>query len=597
LHRQGFFFCTAKSARLDIFKNKSSAGARPGRDDPVAHLHLKEEMLMTIRTTTEATFRLSFLPPASAPALATLKEELPTGERLALLVGQALAEKGIDRATIRFLQGHALLAPLLGHLLMQAPPSSGVSRQLQRFKVASLPLPVPAYTGSPEENKAIDNAIHRSRNTPAFLEEGMRATTWRGVAGAYFGGGFTVPQALRCTRVVIIGAGAAGILAARALRNAGMENIVLLEKAGAGGVGGIWSREMPRRILHAVPFDLRFEQALLQAGPASGQKITDFLEQLVSPPPEFHWPAFPYVLPAEVVQMIPGDLHHTVIYLDEHGRERSITAPVVINAMGVGEPLVPNWDGAMTTDLASHQAGARWQEVWSEGEARRYHRRKLVFVSLSNATLSMLWQIHHWNTRGMEIDYHVLSHYPEASIEEPQARVEHRGRVFRLYRDLERFQLLRMAGDMDPFRTAFEEARTNQKIIAQVAHWTREHRGEQGVVVVIQDHGTRQHIPCDHLYTLIGYGPRASTLEAMGLQVNHPHLGAAAQDYDGEAQKEPGATGRDRLFPGYFCIGVRNGFNENVVLLPGLLHQIPNLVAGVVLRAAEDVVRHKNSSW
>ncbi len=543
--------------------------------------------------------RPHFLPAVNGPALAILKEALPTGEQLTSLVSQLFAEKGIDRATIRFLQEQRLLAPLLGHFLLQAPRSSGTWQQLCQLKTDAFPLLAPVYTGSPEENREIEDAIHRSRQgqlAGAGLEEGLRATTWRGAAGAYVGGGLTVPQAIRRTRVVMIGAGAAGILAARALRNAGLEQILLLEKDGLSGVGGIWSRDMPRRILHAVPFDLHFEQVLLQAGPASGQKITNFLERLVSPPPAFHWPAFPPVLPAEVVRVIPGDLCHTVTYLDEDGRERQITAPVVINALGVGEPLAPSWDGAMTTDLASHQAGVRWQEVWSEEQARRYHQRTLVFISLSNATLSMLWQIHSWKRRGMQIDYQVLSHYPHASIKEPQARITSRGRVFRLSRDLEQFQLLRMAGDMDPFRRAFEEARAHRSIVAQVTHWTREHRGGQEWVVALQEDGTRHSLPCDHLYTLIGYGPRAATLEAMGLRVTHSHLGAVAQDYDGEAQKEPGVTGRDRLFPGYFCLGIRNASNPNVVLLPGLLYQLPNLIAGVVLRATEDALRHQGAS-
>jgi hypothetical protein len=528
------------------------------------------------------------------PAIAILKGECPRGEGLMSLVGQMFADKGIARSTIRYLQQHALLAPLVGHLLMQAPPSSGVARQLAGHQAVPLPLPDPLYTGSHRENREIDHAIFRSgqqRITPG--EESMRATTWRGAAGTYSGGGLTVPSELRNVSVLIIGAGAAGLLVGRALANAGLQRIVILEQRGSAGLGGIWGMETPKRILHAVPFPLSFEQVLLKEGPRPGQEITSFLHTLVSPHPSFHWPAFPRVLCGEVVRVKPGDLSHTVIYLDEHGQEKELVAPVVINAIGVGEPLSPSWGGAMTTDLAPHEAGVRWQEVWSEQEAQRYHRRKLVFVSLSNATLSMLWQIHEWNRRGMQIDYHVISHYPDASLAEPHARIEHKGRTYRLYRDLEGFQLLRMAGDMSPYRRAFEEARANRRITSHVTHWTLSQQGPQRFVVVAHENGKRS-IPCDDLYTLIGYGPRASTLQAMGLQVNHPYLGAASQDYDGEAQREPGATGRARNYPGYFCLGIRNGFNDNEVLLPGLLYRLPNLVAGVLLRAAEYAAQRRS---
>lgn len=542
---------------------------------------------------TTAVGHLSDLLRDGRPAVAILKGEYPHGETLQSLVGQLFADKGIARSTALYLQQHALLSPLIGHFLMQAPPSSEVARQLAGHQAVALPFPDPVYTGSHGENREIDHAIfHSVQQGHAPGEGGMRATTWRGAAGSYWGAGLTVPGELSDISVLIIGAGAAGIFVGRALANAGLQRVVVLEKRGSAGVGGIWGMDFPRRILHAVPFPLRFEHVHLTEGPRPGQEITSFLETLASPHPSLHWPAFPRVLHGEVVRVKPGDLSHTVTYLDEHGREREIVAPVVINAIGVGEPLHPSWGSAMTTDLASHEAGVRWQDVWDEQKAQRYHQRKLVFVSLSNATLSMLWQVHEWNRRGMQIDYHVISHYPEASLAQPHARIEHKGRTFRLFRDLEGFQLLRMAGDMSPFRLAFEEARASRRITGHVTHWTLSRQGSQRFVVAAGEHG-KHFIPCDELFTLIGYGPRASTLEAMGLQVNQPYLGASHQDYDGEVQREPGAPGRDRIYPGYFCLGIRNGFNDNEVLLPGLLYRLPNLVAGVLMRAAEYAARRR----
>ena len=527
----------------------------------------------------------------STPAIAILKGECPEGKRLPRLVAQMFADKGVSSATTHYLSKRpAFLGHLIGHLLMQAPEA--LNRASAFHDLLDAPLPGPSYTGSLAENRKIDEAIHHSQvPTPA---NSMRRSTYTGAAGAYFGLGISVPHEMRDVGVLIIGSGAAGILVARALVNAGMRNVVVLEKDRQ--TGGIWSRDTPRRILQAIPFPLHYERLTLAPGPRPGQEITSFLETLVSPPRQFGWTPFPRILPGEVVEILPGDLWHRVIYRDQDNREREIGAPIVINAMGVGEPLVPSWSGALTTDLAPEQAEKRWQEVWSEQEAQALAGRKLGFVSLSNATLSMLWQIQALKRRGIAIDYEVITHYPAASLFEPQAHIEHRGRSFRLFRDLEHFQLLRMAGDMAPFRQAFEEARETGKITAQVVHWTLEHRGPQRFLKALLDNGEERWLHCDLLYTLIGYAPQAEILARMGLHVNHPYMGAVSQDYDAEAQREPGATGRSRIFPGYFCFGLRNGFNENEVLLPGLLYRLPNLVAGVLLRSAEYAAQYSNSS-
>jgi hypothetical protein len=106
-------------------------------------------------------------------------------------------------------------------------------------------------------------------------------------------------------------------------------------------------------------------------------------------------------------------------------------------------------------------------------------------------------------------------------------------------------------------------------------------------LIAVREDGEVQRFNYDQLYTLIGYGPKAEMLSEMGLSVNHPYLGAVDLDYDSEAQREPSIAGRSRLWPGYFCLGVRNAFNMNEVLLPGLLFRLPDLVAGVILRSAE----------
>jgi hypothetical protein len=140
---------------------------------------------------------------------------------------------------------------------------------------------------------------------------------------------------------------------------------------------------------------------------------------------------------------------------------------------------------------------------------------------------------------------------------------------------------------------AFEEARDTGHIASHITHWSLE-EGEQRQLVAVREDGEVERYACDELFTLIGYGPKAEMLSAMGLSVNHPYLGAVDLDYDSEVQRAVGIAGRERLYPGYFSLGIRNAFNMNEVLLPGILYRLPDVVAGVVLRSAEYYVSYQH---
>jgi hypothetical protein len=514
------------------------------------------------------------------PAVAILRERLPE-ESLGRLLGQLMADKGISKETMSYIASlpPSFLEAWIGHHMIMHPHKE-IAQRIQHSLKWNTSVS-PRYQGTSQENRQIDASVWKSEVKYKGMH--MRHLTWRGAAGAYLGAAIKVTDSMSAIRVLIIGAGPAGIMVARALINAGLHNVVLLDKTGK--TGGVWRKQMLHHITQAVPFPLQFENASLEAGPRPGQEVTSFLDTLVSPPNAWNWPTFPQPLLGEVVCVEPGDLIHRVVYLDAQGRECERTAEIVINAIGVGEPLMPNFSGAMTTDVPPELTGHRWQEVWSEKEAERYRGKHIIFVSLSNATLSMLWQIHHWNhQKGMGIEYKVLTHYPESSIYAPHMPIEHGGRKYQLYRDLESFQLLRVAGDMHPFQRAFLEAREDHRIIPHVRHWTRS-QGDGQLVAV--GHEETHYLRCEALYTLIGYAPRAETLEKMGLVVSDRYMGVAHLDYDGEVQREPGALGRKRIWPGYFCLGIRNGYNDNEVLLPGILYRLPHVVGGVLLRAAE----------
>ena len=60
-------------------------------------------------------------------------------------------------------------------------------------------------------------------------------------------------------------------------------------------------------------------------------------------------------------------------------------------------------------------------------------------------------------------------------------------------------------------------------------------------------------------------------------------------DYDGEFQKKPGAIGRERVYKGYFGIGaiLDSSHNQNSIVIPGMIHSIPDLLFGIIMRSYE----------
>lgn len=515
------------------------------------------------------------------PAIAVLKQANPHSEQsLRALVAQLLADKGIGQQTVGYLaqQSPQFLGTLFGHLIMRSPDALARGNILRR-SFSTLTLPSPTYLGTRKENVAIDASWQEPGPTG-----GLRNMTWRGTAGAYECNQLKIPARIgSMTRIVIIGAGAAGVFAARALTDMGFTRILLLDQTGR--CGGIWNQDGLIGASRANPFPLRFETCQLEAAPGPGEAVKQWVLAVAKGGVQ----PFPQVVKGRVLAVTPGDVAHRVLYENEAGELREIVAPIVINASGVGEPLPPSREGVMTTDVAPEHAGVRWQQVWSKEQAKLYGGHSLIFISLSNSTLEMVKQIQRYRREGLDIDYQIMTHYPNEALAHPSKVVTHRGHRMRLYREPARHQLLRLAGDLPEVAAAFEEARDTGHITSHVIHWSLE--GCERQVVALLENGGALRFPCHELYTLIGYGPRAERLKNMGLSVNHPYLGAVDLDYDGEVQREMDTVGRQRLWPGYFCLGIRNAFNMNEVLLPGLLFRLPDLMATLILRSIEHYIK------
>ena len=336
------------------------------------------------------------------PAVAILKKNTPQTEHtLSALIAQMLADKGIESGTVPGLawQSSHFLGTLFGHLIMRSPYSLVQGQLIKRCLTTFSCLPSPQYQGTRRENVQVDSSIGASQ------ECGLRGSTWRGVAGVYENAALKIPAWLGMIRIAVIGAGAAGLLAARALLDVGFKNIIIFDQTGR--IGGIWSQDFLTRASRANPFPLHFEKCHLEAAPGSGGAVMEWLHTIADSGVQ----PFPKVVKARVLAVRPDDLSHTLLFEDEWGVQHEITVPVVINAVGVGDPLLPSRPGVMTTDVSPFDAGHRWQEVWTPQQACDYHHRTCIFISLSNSTLEIVKQIQWYQREGLDKDYKINTHY------------------------------------------------------------------------------------------------------------------------------------------------------------------------------------------
>src|SRR5206468_425945 len=114
------------------------------------------------------------------------------------------------------------------------------------------------------------------------------------------------------TPIVVLGAGPAGTLITRTLVNAGYQSVQVLDNRGC--YGGIWNQKNVRDGSRNNPIPLIYEQFRVEAAPGLGQQITSFLTALADPPRSFGMSALPEIHKAKVLQVLPGDLAHQVIF-------------------------------------------------------------------------------------------------------------------------------------------------------------------------------------------------------------------------------------------------------------------------------------------
>ena len=374
------------------------------------------------------------------------------------------------------------LETLIGRFLMRLPYDATSRRLYQAIGASLYGDPQATYTGTSQENILIDQAIAESDD-----HTGYRDRIKRGAARFFSLEGFRVPTwAGTRTRIVILGSGAAGILAARTLLNAGYSNVVVISETDT--YGGIW-REPNVQLTRNNPFPFTYEDFRVEAAPGSGLAITHFLDQLATPSAHTHMKPLPRIVQGQVVRVVPGDLKHQIAYLNESGSLPTVTTPILINALGIGEPLPLSRPGVIETDVPDEQGGARWQQHLTLQEAEALRGKRVVFVGLGNSTIEMIVQLQKWNQLGYNISYKVLTHHSHDALDYPTSPDQS---GYQLYRDISYPRLSRLAGDLAHIGTAFRQAWNSdesdmEEVIADVCHWTIEQSAaEQWMVIQTQ---------------------------------------------------------------------------------------------------------------
>lgn len=516
------------------------------------------------------------------PAIAALKVNFP--DRIADLkniektLAQLSADKGYSpRAMLQLSNEDSLIQYMIGDLILR---ESNVFVGFNDFLLRSaFDSAQPKYRGTSGENLFVDKSIKSSSNKQSERRKfaGVGATRvfrTEGLARQLFSA-----RLFSNTKIVIIGGGPAGIMTARGLIEHSFDkrNIVVLDAKGE--YGGIWNQKNVSEGSKNNPFKFDFMGELLDAAPGAGESVNKFLELLVRKDTRG---GLPDPVKGNVLAVIPGDLDHKVLYKADNGSIRSINAPIVINAIGNGKPLNPNREDHMTTNTPEN-AGIRWQTIISEKTAERYRNKRLIFTGLGNSTAEMLMQVRKLNKKGYNIDYRVITHYPKEAILNPEKEIEVNGRKYKVFRDISIPNLTKWEGDLPEAREAYLEALRENKIVSDVKHWDM----KDGVFTCEGNEISRFN--CEQLFTLIGYGHKVSDLELMGMHVTDPYLGSIAYDYDGEIQKNPGALGRERVYPGYFGLGsiLRSPTNPNAVVMPGIMHRMYDQLFSIIVRAKE----------
>jgi hypothetical protein len=538
-------------------------------DVPLAVVEPKDlEGLPVVRPkTTEPLFTETITLPSArreVTAVELLKSYSGVLEQVPLpgLLRRLQLDKNYDLGALRRLANNGIFGQAMENLLLRTHrvDREGVFNYFGRALSTTEPEKLTPYVGSRHQIARIlrarqsgqQGAIVNPPATPVYYGNGM-ATYFKVEGGRASDRLFQVP-------IAVIGYGAAGILMALALRHAGFTQVTIIEQKRERRLG-IWGRANVYNRTRNNPRPLQFQGQRLQAAPGGGREVKDFLTPIM------------YELDASVnVKRIePGRLKHTVIGDDISGREYRREFPIVVNCMGLGKPAPLSDPTRMQTTAKASDAGPRWQ---AELDAEQARGHRFVFIGLGNSTAEMLRQVHTLLDDGVELDYRVLTHYPEDSVWNPDTNVSllaSGNKTWRVFRDVSQPNLVDFQGDLSESRFDYYRALTTGKILHDVTQWD-----VKDGVMRVRAQDKIEEFKYSQIYTLTGYKHTQESLAPFGIKCEND---TPIVDYDGEF----------RDTPGYFGFGsiVETPWNLNATVIPGMIGSIGDTLFSVVMRAAE----------
>jgi hypothetical protein len=462
-------------------------------------------------------------------------------------------DKGFSLRAIRRMAVNEKFEELFSSLVLRTR-ALGHSRIIEYFCKKldkTRPGSMQPYIGSPPQNLSIDRAV-----TMNGIEYSGRHFFGEGSATVFDVEYRYLDHDIQNVPIAIIGYGAAGILVNFALRQGfGFRNVTVFEKSQQPL--GIWRQRNVFPLSRNNPRDIKYYDHILPAAPGSGHEIRDFLEGLI-------YDTFT-IRKDTVRQVLSSEMGHTLILKDAEAE----TFPIVVNATGLGKPKDISDPDRMTTNTGN--GGGRWQQKLEADEVRGKH---LVFIGLGNSTAEMLTQVHKLQDEGVEVDYSILTHYPQASVWSPDTDAYVGGQRYRVFRDLSKPNLVDFQGDLPQNRHDYFRALHDGKILYGVSRW--EHTGSREMTVFVN--GSQEPfrvLRCDRLWTLIGYQHSQETMESMGCTYDPSHH-CGLFDYDGEVIADPTAKqAANRLHQGYYGFGaiLETPFNPNAIVIPGMIHR------------------------
>ncbi len=511
------------------------------------------------------------------PAVAHLKGFGPrvTEDLVGLgdILAAYVADKGYSPNVVYELSKLGIFGPLVDFLLLKEQARNTNFREVINYFGSQIRGSKPnnsrvtPYRASGAENMRIHHMLAATPKNEYFVGQG--ATSRVSIPD-----GRSVPNSYFETPIAIIGHGAAGIMAERALAQIGFKRITVFESTKSLG---IWAKPTVYRGSRNNPRTVELSNvAHLDHAPGNGEHVVNFLDAVSRGR---------RVINASVAKVIPGDLEHKVVLKD--GTEHSF--PIVINAMGIGSP-VPIDDPERMLGPKEKIVALRWQEP--ELSVQNIRGKRFVFVGLGNSTAEMLRVIHTHQDKGVDVDYRVVTHYPNDAVYRPMETVRVKGRDFRVFRDLALPNLTSFQGDLPHSRNDYFRALYNGKIISDVTNWDV----KANRFIAIRKRRAGEEFDFDRLYVLTGYRNAPATFARMGCVYDEENR-CTPHDYDGELVQKIGTIGAERIHRGYFGFGavLDSPYNRNTSVIPGMAFHLSDLVFGCLMRAGEHAHRQDTS--